>query len=279
MIKVTAIDHIGFLVNDLEEGAKFFGDLLNLEWRYHESRESDIKSLNSPPGVAVASPLTADGPTARHLASKGEGISAIIFEVENFKEAIEHFKSRGIRQVGPSLFHPGDLHGVMIGLCPAEGALRWRYGTYAGGTMAPLPPFAFRKDKTIRVTSLHHVNFLVKDYEAAGKFFGDLLGFEWRRTGDNVVNNYRGLRSQIGISLIAPLTADGPTARTLDRKGEGISVVMLAVEDAKVAMEHFKSRGIRQVGPGLFHPRDLHGVMIEVTDRPLSEMWARGLPM
>ncbi len=120
---------------------------------------------------------------------------------------------------------------------------------------------------------------MVEDYEEAGKFFGDLLGFEWRGTGDNTVNNYRGFRSQIGISLITPLTPDGPTARTLARQGEGISVVMLAVENGKVAIEHFKSRGIRQVGPSLFHPKDTHGVMIEVTDSLLSAMWERGLPL
>jgi catechol 2,3-dioxygenase-like lactoylglutathione lyase family enzyme len=279
VIKVTAIDNLSFLVKDLEEGAKFFGDLLNLEWRYDESKETNVKSLVSPSGVCLISPLTPDGPTARHLAKKGEGMAAIRFEVENYKDAVEHFKSRGIRQVGPGLFHPKDAHGVMIGLCPPEMALRWRHGTYAGGTMKPLAPAAYREDKTIRVTSLHHINFLVKDFEEAGNFFGDLLGFEWRRTGDNTVNNYRGLRSQIGVSLIAPLTPEGPTARTLAKQGEGISVVMLAVENGKAAIAHFKSRGIRQVGPNLFHPRDTHGVMIEVTDSLLSEMWARGLPM
>ena len=281
MIKVTAIDHLNFLVKDLEEGTKFFGDLLNLDWRYIEDKENDIKGVISSPGVFLISPLTKDGPTARHLAKKGEGMAVIGFEVENYKDAIGHFKSRGIRQVGPGLFHPKDAHGVMIALCPPERALRWRRGTYANGTMAPLPPFAYRypNDKAIRVTSLHHVNFLVKDIDAAGKLFGDLLGLEWRRTGNNVGNDYKGLRSQIGISLITPLTPDGPVDRALAKRGEGISIVMLAVENSKNAWEHFKARGIRRVGLGLSHPKDTHYVSIELTESTLDAMWARGLPM
>lgn len=279
MIKVTAIDRLNFLVKDLEEGARFFGDLLNLEWRYIENKANDIKGLISPPGISLSAPLTRDGPVARHLAKKGEGMSMITFEVENIKEAIEHFKARGIRQVRPGLFHPKDTHGCMIELRPPERAMRWRRGTYAGAAVEPPLSFPYREEKTIRVTSLHHINFLVKDIDETGKFFGDLLGFEWRRTGNNVAQDYRGLRCQIGITLISPLTPDGPVARRIARKGEEISVVMFACENRDVAIEHIKSRGVRAIRPSIFHPKDAHGVMIEVCDFPLAQMWERGLPM
>ncbi len=130
----------------------------------------------------------------------------------------------------------------------------------------------------IKTTAIDHLTFLVKDIEEGAKFFGDLLNLDWRYD-ESKVNDVKRLVSPPGVSLIAPLTPDGPTARTLAKQGEGISVVMLAVEIGKVAIEHFKSRGIRQVGPSLFHPRDTHGVMIEVTDSLLSDMWARGKPM
>ena len=279
VIKVTAMDRLNFLVKDLEEGAKFFGGLLNLDWRYIEDKENDIKGVISSPGVFLISPLTKDGPTARHLAKKGEGISMITFEVENYKDAIGHFKSRGIRQVGAGLFHPKDAYGVMIELCPPERAIRWRRGTYTGGTSLPTPPFAYRypNDKAIRVKALHHINFLVKDLDEAGKFFSDLLGLEFRRSGSSV-NDFRGLRSQVGITLISPLTPEGPTARNLAKKGEGISIVMLETENVEDAIAHFKSRGIRPVSRPLWDPRDTHSVMFELTDRPRTEMWTKDLP-
>ncbi len=279
MIKITSIDRLNFLVKDLEEGARFFGDLLNLEWRYLENRKNDIKGVLSPPGVSLSAPLTPEGPVARYLAKKGEGISMITFEVENIQDAIKHFRARHIREVGECLFHPEDTYGVMIELVPSERALRWRRGTYAGAAVAPPPSFSYRKDNIIRVTSLHHVNFLVKDIDEAGKFLGDVLGFEWRRTGNNVPNDYKGLRSKVGISLITPLTLVGPVDRNLAKKGEGISIVMLAGAHSKVAWERFKSRGVRRVGLGLSHPRDTHYVSIEMTENSLAQMWERGLPM
>ncbi|MFC1943720.1 hypothetical protein ACFLWO_04005, partial [Chloroflexota bacterium] len=61
------------------------------------------------------------------------------------------------------------------------------------------------------------------------------------------------------------------------KKGEGISVVMFACESRENAIEHLKSRGVRAIRPSIFHPKDTHGVMIEVCEFPLSQMWERGV--
>ena len=65
---------------------------------------------------------------------------------------------------------------------------------------------------------------------------------------------------------------------TLKRRREGISIVMLEVENIEEAVEHFKSRGIRPVSRPLWHPKDTHSVMFELMDRPRTEMWTKDLP-
>jgi methylmalonyl-CoA/ethylmalonyl-CoA epimerase len=72
---------------------------------------------------------------ARYLASKGEGIHHVCFEVPNLAEALLHLEIDGIELIdtaprrgaeGPVAFiHPKSCHGVLVELIEAPGGPAW----------------------------------------------------------------------------------------------------------------------------------------------------------
>ncbi len=133
MIKVLGVDHINFVVKDIEEGQRFWNDLLGIELSNIVERPGlDIKACRSrqmgapvkesdiTPCLTVYEPLTPDGAEAKTLAKRGEGVTTIVFAVENLEDAIEHFKAQGVEPFitpkGAAFFRPKDTHGVRIQL-------------------------------------------------------------------------------------------------------------------------------------------------------------------
>jgi len=128
----------------------------------------------------------------------------------------------------------------------------------------------------MKAEKIDHVTIVVKDLEGAGKFFADLFGIEFTGPSENPGLDTRELHCPLGIELIAPLTPDGPVARNLERRGEGLTQFALQVPNIEKAVAEMKSKGIRQVGTtgenlAVFHPKDLHGVMITLIERGINQ--------
>jgi methylmalonyl-CoA/ethylmalonyl-CoA epimerase len=69
-----------------------------------------------------------DGPVAKHIESRGEGIQHIAFRVENIEEALRELKKKGVRLIDQAprkgaggakiaFIHPKETHGVLVELC------------------------------------------------------------------------------------------------------------------------------------------------------------------
>ena len=124
----------------------------------------------------------------------------------------------------------------------------------------------------MKVQKIHHVSVLVKDLEKAGKLYSDLFGIEFDGPYDQEDLDVRFISSSIGLNLASPLTPNGPTAKSLERRGEGLSMLVLNVPDLDEAIADMESQGVRLVGRAdrpkervaSFHPKDLCGVMIEL---------------
>ncbi|GBD11805.1 hypothetical protein HRbin23_01484 [bacterium HR23] len=72
------------------------------------------------------------------------------------------------------------------------------------------------------------------------------------------------------IELAEPLGPDTPLGRTLQRRGEGIHLVALAVEDLAQAKAELHRRGVRTIeatGMLFIHPSETHGVLIQLVER------------
>ncbi len=125
----------------------------------------------------------------------------------------------------------------------------------------------------MKVEKIDHVGIMVKDLEEAGNFFADLFGIEFTGPHENPGQDIRNMINRhLGIELISPLTPDGPNAKTLEKRGEGLSLLSLKVSNLEEAVAEMKSKGVRQIGAigkriAIFHPRDTYGVMIDLVER------------
>ena len=127
----------------------------------------------------------------------------------------------------------------------------------------------------MKVQKIHHISVLVKDLEKAKKIFSGLLGIEFNDTYEQGPLDVKVAESSFGINLVSPLTPDGSSAKTLERRGEGVSMVVLNVPDIEEAVREMESQGIRLLGrefrdngqkTAIFHPKDVCGVFLELME-------------
>ena len=72
------------------------------------------------------------------------------------------------------------------------------------------------------------------------------------------------------IELAEPLGEDSAIGRSLERFGEGIHLVAMAVEDMQQAIADLKKKGTQLIEMGnqvFIHPRETHGVLYQLVER------------
>jgi methylmalonyl-CoA/ethylmalonyl-CoA epimerase len=128
-MKVLKIDHLGIAVHSIEEAKKLFQDTLGLKFEGSETvAEQKVTTAFFPVGdseVELLESTAPDGPIAKYLEKRGEGIQHIAFRVENIEEALAELKKKGIRLIDEkprmgaggakiAFLHPKSTHGVLI---------------------------------------------------------------------------------------------------------------------------------------------------------------------
>jgi methylmalonyl-CoA/ethylmalonyl-CoA epimerase len=134
-MEVLKIDHLGIAVNSIEEAKKLFHDILGLKFEGTETvQEQKVTTAFFPVGdseVELLESTAPDGPIAKYLEKRGEGIQHIAFRVDNLEEALAELKARGIRLIDEkprkgaggakiAFLHPKSTHGVLIELSERE---------------------------------------------------------------------------------------------------------------------------------------------------------------
>ena len=134
-MKVLKIDHLGIAVHSIEEARKFFQDTLGLKFEGSETvAEQKVTTAFFPVGdseVELLESTAPDGPIAKYLEKRGEGIQHIAFRVENIEEALAELKEKGIRLIDEkprlgaggakiAFLHPKSTHGVLIEISERE---------------------------------------------------------------------------------------------------------------------------------------------------------------
>ncbi len=134
-MKVLKIDHLGIAVHSIEEAKKLFQDTLGLEFEGSETvEEQKVTTAFFPVGdseVELLESTAPDGPIAKYLEKRGEGIQHIAFRVENIEEALVELKEKGIRLIDEkprlgaggakiAFLHPKSTHGVLIEISERE---------------------------------------------------------------------------------------------------------------------------------------------------------------
>ena len=129
---ITRLDHIAIAVEDLEASIKLWTAALKIESQAVEElpdrqvRLAKLKAKNSP-AIELVAAFGEDSPVAKSIASRGEGIHHLCFQVTDIEQALAELQKAGMRliQEKPVLgaggsriafLHPSNLNGVLIEL-------------------------------------------------------------------------------------------------------------------------------------------------------------------
>ncbi len=131
-MRVKRIDHIGIAVRDIEQAGKFYTDILGLEIEDIEHIADQKVNVAFVPiadsEVELLASTEPDGPVAKYLDSRGEGIQHIAFRVENIEDALKELNEKGVRLIDQeprkgaggariAFIHPKETNGVLVELC------------------------------------------------------------------------------------------------------------------------------------------------------------------
>ncbi len=131
-MKILKIDHIGVAVKSIETGKRFWKDILGLDFEGSETvEEQKVTTAFFPVGdseVELLESIDPDGPIARYLEKKGEGIQHVAFRVDNIEASLKELKEKGIRLIDEkprkgaggakiAFLHPKSTNGVLVELC------------------------------------------------------------------------------------------------------------------------------------------------------------------
>ena len=134
-MKIEKIDHLGIAVNSIEEGKNFWTDVLGLEFEGTETvEEQKVTTAFFPVGeseVELLESTSPEGPVAKYIEKKGQGIQHIAFRVKDIDAALEELKEKGIRLIDETprkgaggakiaFLHPKSTAGVLVELCQRE---------------------------------------------------------------------------------------------------------------------------------------------------------------
>ena len=128
---IKKIDHIGVVVNDIEEALKVYQQALGLTLaKIQERPDQAVTIAFLPTGeseIELVQPVTSDSGVAKFLQKRGEGIHHICLEVDDIEKALADLREKGLQLIdemprtGPggerfAFIHPKSTHGVLIEL-------------------------------------------------------------------------------------------------------------------------------------------------------------------
>ena len=129
---IKKINHIGVAVKDLNEAIKFYEENLGLEIEgTEEIKEQKVKVAFIPLGesrIELLQSTDPNGPIAKFIEKRGEGIHHIALEVEGIEETLRKLKERGVQLIDEkprigahgmkiAFLHPRGTKGVLMELC------------------------------------------------------------------------------------------------------------------------------------------------------------------
>ena len=134
-MKILKIDHLGIAVNSIEDGKSFWSGVLGLDFEGAETvAEQKVTTAFFPVGdseVELLESTAPDGPVAKYIEKRGQGIQHVAFRVENIDEALAELKEKGVQLIDQqprigaggakiAFLHPKATNGVLVELCQRD---------------------------------------------------------------------------------------------------------------------------------------------------------------
>ena len=137
----------------------------------------------------------------------------------------------------------------------------------------------------MKVNKLDHISIAVKNLDEARKIWEPILGKP--KPDDTYVDELEKIRvaryllGEIGFELMESTTPDGDVAKFIKKRGEGVMVISLNVDNTRKAMDELKAkdypfiggaRAFRDCEFAFIHPKAVNGVLLELIDYKWDEL-------
>ena len=245
---------VAFLVKDLEKGKELYRRHLGMETCHSEDLSSyGLKNAVLPAGngtfIELLQPTTPDSSAARYLERCGEAPYMLIFETSEYDRLIPHLKSLGVRLTEElatggyrhCFIHPSSANGALLQILevthpsnpwPSAGP-NWQSLTHQ-----PLT-------KQIRQMAV-----LVRDLDAAVERWQEMFGIiATKRFHVSFTDLEIAVLPLAGkdtfIELAQPTGRDVPSARFLERYGEGIYLTIYEIKNSLEMDDYLKGKEAR----------------------------------
>ncbi|MBT7950072.1 MAG: methylmalonyl-CoA epimerase [Gammaproteobacteria bacterium] len=126
---------------------------------------------------------------------------------------------------------------------------------------------------------IDHISIAVLNLDAARKVWEPLLGKT--EPDDAYIDEPEKIKvarywvGEVGFELMESTSPDGDVAKFIEKRGEGIMLVSLNVDNTRDAIEELESKDYSFIGGArpfrdcefaFLHPKNLNGVLLEVID-------------
>lgn len=126
------IDHLGIAVKSLEEGVRYYEEVLGLKCEHREEVESQkVRTAFFTVGethLELLEPTSPESPIAKFLEKNGEGIHHVAFATDGIEDQLARASQAGCKLIHEKPFegaggkmvaflHPKSTHGVLTEFC------------------------------------------------------------------------------------------------------------------------------------------------------------------
>ena len=133
----------------------------------------------------------------------------------------------------------------------------------------------------MKVVTLDHIGIAVKNMEETLAFYRDTLGIA--SVGTEVIEDQKVKVAFLPVGdteleLLESTSPEGPVAKFIEKRGEGIQHVALRVDNIEKALQELKDKGVQLIdqqpryGAGnakiaFLHPKATGGILLEISER------------
>jgi len=142
----------------------------------------------------------------------------------------------------------------------------------------------------MKVNKIDHICIAVKNLNEARKTWEPILGktkpddpYVDEPSKINVARYWLG---DVGFELMESTTPDGDVAKFVEKRGEGVMIIGLNVDNTEEAIRELKAKGYKFIPDKTYgemrpfrgckytfiHPKDVNGVLLELIDYPWDEL-------
>ncbi|MBW1872011.1 MAG: VOC family protein [Deltaproteobacteria bacterium] len=137
----------------------------------------------------------------------------------------------------------------------------------------------------MKINKIDHISIAVKNLAEAKKVWEPILGKDKPDDAyideSEKINVARYWLSGVGFELMESTTLDGEVAKFIEKRGEGIMLISLNVDNTREAIDELEGKDYPFIGGArtfqdcefaFIHPKKVNGVLLELIDYKWDEL-------